>query len=290
MNSKLSRSEEPKELALFSNISTDMDAAFMKDFADTTGSGLAHMDPRDVIVVPQLLLNQGSSNPVKQGRAMAGSFWNTATESPVSAPITVVPLFTFMSRTRWAPIGSESQAPLCSSTDATNGIGNPGGFCNECPARKVWSDQSKRMIGECDLSYSFIFYVMDIESAVLMHFSKSKTKLARQIVKLLAAPPKLSIYCYAFKLATALDENAGGVSYQNISLDKFSQTNDTRLTLSDEKFRPYLVQFKQLHEHYTELHRNGKLLPKYDRQAPKDDDTPTQTIAAQASDTKDCPF
>lgn len=281
MNSKLSRSEEPK---LFKDISTDVDATFMRDFADTTGSGLAHMDPRDVIVVPQLLLNQGSSNPVKQGRAMAGSFWNTATESAIPAPITVVPLFTFMSRVRWAPIGSESQAPLCSSTDATTGMGNPGGFCNECPARKVWSDQTKRMVGECDLTYSFIFYVMEVESAVLMHFSKSKTKLARQIIKLLAAPPRLSIFCYAFKLATALDENAGGVSYQNILLDKFTQTNDTRLTLSDEKFRPYLGQFKQLHEHYTALHRTGKLLPKYERQVTKEEEVPVQ------DNTKDCPF
>jgi hypothetical protein len=283
------------ELLNCSDLSTEASTEYMKQWCDEQGSGLENMDPRDVIVVPQLLLNQGGSEPVKAGLARAGSFWDTAANKEVPAPIMVVPLLTLMTRVRWAPIDANVPFPLCSSTDGKTGNGDPGGECARCPKRKLWDNAAKKMIGECDSSYSFIFYVFNHPTPVLMSFNRTKVRVARQIIKLLAAPPRLSIFCYAFMLSTKLEERPGVPSFQSIELGKFKQTNDVRLVLSDARFAPYLVEFKKLHEHYAQLHRDGKLLPKYETAGSttqRDDDysalpsdiggEPPQDIAAQS--------
>lgn len=225
---------------------------------DPERGDLQNVPSEDLQIVPLLQLMQSTSPPVKGRLAEPGQFWDSAAERAADAPIHVVPIFPFTTRTRWGPMGGNNNQPLCQSPNGAMGQGEPGGDCLACPEKKRWDDG--QMLGSCDQMYSIVVYVLEWRTYLLMQFSRTKYKVGRQLLRMVnASGERCFANCYL--IGSRIETGAGGNEYYNFTIEVHEQTNHKRLPLKAAKFASFVAEFAKANDEFKRLHAGGRLMP-----------------------------
>lgn len=102
--------------------------------------GLEGID-QDLITIPRIKLVQSMSVEATDMEISPGSLVNSITKEVLAKkaePMTFIPLMTSRSRVLYASLDSDKMF-LCRSQNGKDGMGDPGGYCPECPMSK-WGD------------------------------------------------------------------------------------------------------------------------------------------------------
>jgi len=128
---------------------------------------------RDDITVPRLVILQGLSPEVTQGLGRPGEFYVKGLEQNVGkGPVEFIVLMRNKSRIRWQDL-KFGGGILCRSIDAKQGVGDPGGPCEQCP-HSVWNGQDKPA---CDVYQNLIVVLKNEKEWMPMAISGNRTKL-----------------------------------------------------------------------------------------------------------------
>lgn len=147
-----------------------MDATELKEM-------YGEMDSTD-ITIPRIVILQGLSPEVSEGRGKPGEFFIKGLERNLGAtPLEVIVLLRNKSRIRWQDL-QLGGGILCRSFDAKVGIGEPGGSCEACKFSQ-WevSDENKGGRPGCDIYQNLIVVIRNDGEWLPMAISGNRSKL-----------------------------------------------------------------------------------------------------------------
>lgn len=125
------------------------------------------------ITIPRVVILQGLSPEVTEGRGKPGDFFVKGLERNLgSTPVEVVVLMRSKSRIRWQDL-TLGGGILCRSEDSKIGVGDPGGSCEVCPLA-AWTGTDKPA---CDLYQNLIVVFRQDEDWFPVALSGNRTKL-----------------------------------------------------------------------------------------------------------------
>lgn len=227
------------------------------------------MDSND-ITIPRIVILQGLSPEVSEGRGKPGEFFIKGLERNLTAkPLEIVVLLRNKSRIRWQDL-QLGGGILCRSFDAKHGIGNPGGTCEACPLSQ-WEMSSDNKSGRpgCDLYQNLIVVIRQDEEWLPMAISGNRTKLkalknlnSLLMVELAKNRP---LFAKAYQLESKQDKNSKGMAYFTY---RVSPANGNAMLPDKEQLRAFDL--------YTSL--KGK---KIDIVQEQDKEEPTSTPSGE---------
>lgn len=184
--------EEPKQGSLFDSLveneNNNTDLAIQttepaeEQAALANFSGVVAFDSQDLIF-PRIRLAQALTAEVNEGIAKAGQY--VISGLPAVDSITCVPGM-FARRRLYA--SSDTMEVLCRSSDAINGVGTPGGKCEECPLSH-WSgsqEEHNRKPPVCTFMYSYIVFVAEWETVGILDFRKTSLNTGKTVNTMVA--------------------------------------------------------------------------------------------------------
>ena len=127
------------------------------------------------LVIPRLRLAQGLTPEVQTGAAKPGQ-WLLAGFEPQEKVEFVPVLFSRSRRYRDA-----EGTTLCEAKDATTGVGDPGGRCEQCPHNKWTNKGEQRIPPACDFAYTYIGYSLTHQAPAMLEFRRTALSAGRVI-------------------------------------------------------------------------------------------------------------
>lgn len=140
-------------------------------------SQFGDMDSND-ITIPRIVILQGLSPEVSEGRGKPGEFFIKGLERNLgNKPVEIVVLLRNKSRIRWQDL-QLGGGILCRSFDAREGQGDPGGNCDACKYQ-AWevSETNKSGRPGCDIYQNLIVVLRLDDDWMPMAISGNRTKL-----------------------------------------------------------------------------------------------------------------
>ena len=129
---------------------------------------------REDLKIPRLSILESMSPEVADSLGKPGDFFVKGLNLNLgSNPVEVVVLMRSKSRMRWAPL-DDGGGILCQADDGKNGVGEPGGSCQDCDL-KNWKGREQPL---CDLYENFIVMVRGVELALPVALSGSRSRLS----------------------------------------------------------------------------------------------------------------
>jgi len=195
----------------------------------------------DDITIPRIVILQGLSPEVSEGRGKPGEFFIKGLERNLGAkPIEIVVLLRNKSRIRWQDL-QLGGGLLCRSFDAKEGQGDPGGKCETCKF-SAWeiSEANKSGRPGCDLYQNLIVVLRQDDDWMPMAVSGNRTKLKalKNLNSLLMV--ELSKYRPLFAKSYIMESqektNSKGMRYFSY---RVSPGNGNAMIPEAEQFRAY---------------------------------------------------
>ncbi len=130
------------------------------------------------ITIPRLQLLQALSDAVSEDLGKQGEFMNSVTSENYGKEVLFIPLISRESEIIKGKALFEDRALKCRSSNRIEGIGEPGGYCPECPNAKFGDDNEAP---KCSDQYVYLAYVVgsDDDLPVAVILSKTGLKEAR---------------------------------------------------------------------------------------------------------------
>jgi hypothetical protein len=221
--------EEPRQESLFDSLvenenkTTDL-AIQTSEVAEEQStlanfSGVVAFDSQDLIY-PRVRLAQALTAEVMDGSAKAGQFVLTGM-TPQDSLILVPGMFA----RRRLYANNDTQDVLCRSSDAVNGVGTPGGRCDDCPLSH-WSgsqEEHNRKPPVCTFMYSYIVFIAEWETVGILDFRKTSLQTGKT-VNTMAAHHGLGNF--AFQLKAISQTNQQKQRYYVMTVLPFKASDD----------------------------------------------------------------
>ena len=193
------------------------------------------------ITIPRIVILQGLSPEVSEGRGKPGEFFIKGLERNLgSAPLEVVVLLRNKSRIRWQDL-QLGGGILCRSLDSKEGVGDPGGVCETCPhAQWEVSDTNKSGRPACDVYQNLIVVLRKDKDWMPMAISGNRTKLkalknlnSLLMVELAKQRP---LFSKSYLLESEKKTNPKGLQYHSY---RVSPANGNAQLPNEEQLRAY---------------------------------------------------
>lgn len=178
------------------------------------GAGLQNIETEDLII-PRMFLLQALSPSVIAQNHRAGQVINSVSEEVYAMPLRVVALDCFKTR-RWARPRNEGGGVMCYSRDAK--VKMPGGAgpvdeCAKCPNKEFREGKGKDALPLCTMSYNFPLMIEGSDMPVALQLNRSKLKVGKQLISLVAMRKGAPIFGTAFELSIKNEKNQQGEFY-----------------------------------------------------------------------------
>ena len=220
------REEPSKELSQMMAVSKEDQALMYGD-----------MGSEDVSI-PRLAILQGLSPEVSEGQGNPGDFFVKGLGLNLGkGPLEIIPIMRSKSRIKWRSL-DQGGGIMCQSRDGKNGLGDPGGYCGNCPEAD-WVGSKKP---GCDLYQNIIVVVRNHEDWIPMALSGSRTKL--KVLKdfntllLVEIQKQRALFCKAYTLKGVNRSGPNNTKYFNFS---FHPANDNKILDEAEIKRGFQV-------------------------------------------------
>lgn len=204
------------------------------------------MDSND-ITIPRIVILQGLSPEVSEGRGKPGEFFIKGLERNLGAkPVEIVVLLRNKSRIRWQDL-QLGGGILCRSFDAREGTGDPGGKCETCPFSQ-WEMSAENKSGRpgCDMYQNLIVVLRQDQEWMPMAISgnRSKLKALKNLNSLLMVElaKQRPLFSKSYLIEPKDASNAKGLRYFTY---RVSPANDNAMMPASEQLRAYDL-FKSL--------------------------------------------
>lgn len=198
------------------------------------------MDSND-ITIPRIVILQGLSPEVSEGRGKPGEFYIKGLERNLgNKPLEIVVLLRNKSRIRWQDL-QLGGGILCRSFDAKAGQGEPGGNCDTCPMQ-AWevSETNKSGRPGCDLYQNLIVVLRTDEDWMPMAVSgnRSKLKALKNLNSLLMVEMAKSrpLFAKSYIMESTEKTNTKGLRYFSY---RISPGNGNAMIPEPEQLRAY---------------------------------------------------
>jgi hypothetical protein len=132
-------------------------------------------------VTPTMIrLAQGLTPEVQSGDAKPGQ-WIIPGFDPFDS-VTVVP-WLFAKRREYR---DDEGTMLCISDNSIEGVGDPGGPCEDCVMNKWAGERGKRRPPACTFMYAYVVFVVETGSPALLYFKRTSIGIGRMMNAMVA--------------------------------------------------------------------------------------------------------
>lgn len=193
---------------------------------------------RDDITIPRMVILQGLSPEVTQGQGRPGEFYIKGLERNLGkGPVEFIVLMRNKSRIRWQDL-QFGGGILCRSVDAKQGVGEPGGACEQCP-HSVWNGKDKPA---CDIYQNLIVVLKQDSEWIPMAISGNRTKLkaiknlnSMLMVELAKGRP---LFAKSYTIEAVNRSNTQGMAYWSY---RIGPANDNAVLPADVQQKAFVV-------------------------------------------------
>lgn len=208
--------------------------------ADELKDQFGDMDSND-ITIPRIVILQGLSPEVSEGRGKPGEFFIKGLERNLSSKaLEIVVLLRNKSRIRWQDL-QLGGGILCRSFNAKEGQGDPGGNCETCKF-STWevSDVNKSGRPGCDIYQNLIVVLRQDQDWIPMAISGNRTKLKamKNLNSLLMVEMAKNrpLFSKSYIMESNQTKNSKGLSYFTY---RISPGNGNAMIPEQEQLRAY---------------------------------------------------
>lgn len=195
------------------------------------------------ITVPRIVILQGLSPEVTEGKGRPGEFYVKGFERNLGKnPIEFLVIRRSKSRIRWKDL-KLGGGILCQSPDAKFGQGEPGGECEKCQFAN-WEGTNERP--DCDMYQNVIIVLRKDEDWIPMALSGNRTKLKPlknlNSLLMLEMTKQRPLFSKSYFIEPMQKQNSQGMQYFSY---RISVANDNKQLPDDEQKRAHSI-FNQI--------------------------------------------